>query len=106
MKSKLYSLLLLAGVLYSTAAYMQPVIKKQRDFGGFSEDYLTSLAPTSDGGLIAAGYSKSQISGDKTETRRGMADYWVVKLDDSLNLQWDKTIGGTGWDELHYVQQT
>jgi hypothetical protein len=33
-------------------------------------------------------------------------DYWVVKLDATGNLQWQKSLGGTGYDEATSVQQT
>ena len=36
----------------------------------------------------------------------GSYDYWVVKLDTGGAIQWDNTIGGSGWDELWSVQQT
>jgi hypothetical protein len=44
------------------------------------------------------GSSASGISGEKTESNRGGVDYWVVKLDRQRNIQWDKTIGGSGDD--------
>ncbi|MFO0485220.1 MAG: hypothetical protein ACK51A_06115, partial [Sphingobacteriia bacterium] len=33
-------------------------------------------------------------------------DYWVVKLDANGNKQWDKTLGGSGGDQLFSLQQT
>jgi len=50
--------------------------------------------------------SSSGISGEKTEANRGGDDYWVVKLDQSGAIQWDKTVGGSDIDELHCLQQT
>ncbi|MEO6166091.1 MAG: T9SS type A sorting domain-containing protein, partial [Chitinophagales bacterium] len=66
-----------------------------------------SVIQTTDTGYLLGGYSGSGISGDKTEASQGgYADYWVVKLDASGNIQWQNTIGGNDWDELHSVIQT
>ena len=58
------------------------------------------------GGFIVGGASISDISGDKTENCRGNTDMWILKLDSSGNIQWDKTIGGSGLDECAFVKQT
>jgi len=81
-------------------------IQWQNSIGGNSDDYLTSIQQTIDGGYILGGYSNSGISGDKTENYQGDYDYWVVKLDATGNIQWQNTIGGNSWDELISIQQT
>jgi len=75
----------------------------QNTLGGSDNDYLTSIKPTPDGGFIAGGYSRSGISGDKTEASRGSFDYWIVKLDSAGSIQWQKTIGGTESDVLNHL---
>src|SRR5690349_16535212 len=82
--------------------------RKQWDktLGGSGNDYCTAIVQTTDGGYIAGGWSASGKSGDKTENSRGFDDYWIVKLDANGNIQWDKTIGGNGNDELYALQQT
>ncbi|MBK7389314.1 MAG: hypothetical protein IPI23_09690, partial [Bacteroidetes bacterium] len=42
---------------------------------------LTQLSKLLDGGYILGGYSDSNISGDKTENKKGWHDYWIVKTD-------------------------
>jgi hypothetical protein len=69
-------------------------------FGGSGEDVLSSFIATADG-YILAGTSVSPVSGDKTEANRGVEDYWVVKTNASGVKQWDKTLGGSGVDELN-----
>jgi hypothetical protein len=59
-----------------------------RTIGGESEDWGTSLIQTSDGGYAIAGMTNSFGSGG--------LDVYVVKLDAKGNLQWTKTIGGSG----------
>jgi len=67
-------------------------------FGGSSDDYLYSLQKTSDGGYILGGSSESGISGDKTQTSQGEADYWIVKTDANGVKQWDAQFGGSSSD--------
>jgi hypothetical protein len=73
---------------------------------GNDVDRLNIVQQTLDGGYILGGTSWSRISGDKTEDKRGVFDYWVVKLDAAGNKQWDKTLGGNNRNELSALQQT
>jgi hypothetical protein len=77
-----------------------------KTFGGTGEDHLQSVQQTRDGGYILGGLTTSPSSGDKTEASRGGVDFWIVKLDANGGKQWDKTIGGTGADQLRSLQQT
>ncbi len=81
-------------------------IQWQNTITGSLEDYLWSLEPTIDGGFIVGGYSFSDSSYDKSENCKGGEDYWIVKLDSSGNILWDKTIGGAGYDIHCQVHQT
>ncbi len=69
-------------------------IQWQKTIGGDNMDMARFIAATNDGGYIIAGESASDSSGDKTESGRGSADIWVVKIDSTGKVQWDKTIGG------------
>jgi|GEM_PF-518136 len=79
-------------------------IQWQKSFGGTDEDNAYSAKQTSDDGYIIAGRSKS-VDGDVTGNH-GNFDYWVLKLNNSGNIQWQKSFGGSGLDEAHSVQQT
>ncbi|WP_276372159.1 T9SS type A sorting domain-containing protein [Chryseolinea sp. H1M3-3] len=80
-----------------------PVVVFDKTFGGKGSDYQGKMIATNDGGYLMAGTSDSNMSGDKTENARGSADYWILKLDSEYNKEWDKTIGGDGYDELWSV---
>ncbi len=82
------------------------MIQWQNTIGGTSNDYLYSFAQTTDGGYVLGGFSYSNISGDKTENSNGDLDYWIVKTDNTGAIQWQKTIGGSGKDDLRSVVQT
>ena len=75
-------------------------------FGGSTEDELYSVQQTFDGGYILGGWSTSDSSGDKTENCRGSQDYWIVKINSSGIKQWDKTFGGSSFDNLCSLTQT
>ena len=76
----------------------------QKCFGGTDDDVAFSIQQTSDGGFIVAGYTSSN-DGDVSGNHGG-GDYWVVKLDSSGTIQWQKCLGGTDNDEAKSIQQT
>ena len=78
----------------------------QNDIGGVMFDNLYSAYETADGGYILGGTSTSGISGDKTAGNYGVVDYWIVKLDVSGTVVWERTIGGTLNDYLYTVIPT
>ncbi|MDP9041436.1 MAG: hypothetical protein M3N30_05605, partial [Bacteroidota bacterium] len=76
----------------------------QKFYGGSMNEYAWSLSVAPDGGYIVAGETESS-NGDIT-VNHGIRDYWVIKLDASGNLVWQKSLGGTGDDEAYSVQAT
>lgn len=78
----------------------------QKTIGGSSYDSFTSMVITSDGSCVLGGYSESDISGDKNENSKGGNDYWIVKLNPSGAIEWDKTIRGNDADILYSMMQT
>lgn len=81
-------------------------IEWQRTIGGSGSDELKSLVNVSTGGYLIAGNSSSNISGEKTENRIGQEDYWILKIDNVGNIEWQNTIGGTSQDILNSVSTT
>ncbi len=81
-------------------------ISWQKALGGSGEDVMGGIIATSDGGYFAAGTSNSPISGDKSEASRGDNDFWIVKMDASRNIEWQKTLGGSGDDGLTVARKT
>jgi hypothetical protein len=81
-------------------------VEWQKTYGGQYSDTLRSLEQTSDNGYVLAGYSNSPISGDKTESGKGVGDYWILKIDDKGVIQWQKTYGGDGDDQPYVIHQT
>lgn len=78
----------------------------QKSYGGNGSDYLYSVALTKEGGFILGGSSDSGKSEDKSEDCYGNMDFWILKLDPTGELEWQKTLGGIGNDQLQSIQQT
>jgi len=99
-------LLLLIVVLLSAKATIAqiPPIQWQKTLGGTDSDIANAIQPTADGGYIVAGYSSSN-DGD-VSGNHGSSDYWIVKLDATGNLVWQKTLGGSSDDIAYAIQQT
>ncbi|OAD91783.1 hypothetical protein A7A78_11050 [Aequorivita soesokkakensis] len=81
-------------------------IEWQKTIGGNQEEYLADAKQTSDGGYILAGYSNSNISGEKAENSQGGNDYWIVKIDANGTIEWQNTIGGDDNDKAFNVEIT
>ncbi|RMF90565.1 MAG: M6 family metalloprotease domain-containing protein [Nitrospinota bacterium] len=63
-------------------------------------NHPSAIQQTSDGGYIVAGMTETYA------TAGGYWDIWVLKLDASGNIQWQKTYGGGGSDTAFAIQQT
>jgi len=105
MKPKFLHLVFLSCMINASVS-AQVTITAQKTMGGSGGDFFLSLAATRDGGSISGGTSYSDMSFEKSENSRGNGDYWVVKTDKDGKIQWDKTIGGSGNDNLKSVIQT
>jgi uncharacterized repeat protein (TIGR01451 family) len=79
-------------------------IEWQKIMGGSGTDWATSIQQTTDGGYIVGGYSNSN-DGDVSGTH-GDYDFWVVKLSNSGDIQWQKSLGGSGEDQANSIRQT
>ncbi|MBK7965127.1 MAG: T9SS type A sorting domain-containing protein [Bacteroidetes bacterium] len=73
-------------------------IEWEKTIGGSSWEAISDIQQTFDGGYICVGYTDSNISGDKTENGLGSQDFWVLKLSNVGNIEWQNTIGGSGLD--------
>ena len=62
-------------------------------YGGERFDTDAGIFPLKDG-FIIRGVSDSPVSGNKTAEKRGSDDAWIVKIDFSGNVIWDKAFGG------------
>ncbi len=73
-------------------------IEWQRTYGGLQNEEAYSIQETDDGGYIVAGYTDSFGLGNK--------DIWVLKLKTEGDIEWQRTIGGSGNEWASSIQQT
>ncbi|WP_185288505.1 T9SS type A sorting domain-containing protein [Chryseobacterium lactis] len=86
------------------SAQTDPSIQWQKALGGNDNESAFSIQATADGGYIMVGIS-NYVDGDVTENH-GNNDCWVVKLDPNGNIQWQKSLGGSGNDQGQSVHPT
>ena len=79
-------------------------IEWQKCLGGTGFDGAKKIEQTPDGGYILAGYTESN-DGDVAGNHGG-ADAWVVKLSTNGNLEWQKCLGGSGFEYANSLQKT
>lgn len=79
-------------------------IQWSKTYGGSGDDRAENLIQTNDSGFILAGYSTSN-DGDISQNN-GFYDHWIVKLDASGNIQWERSYGFPGSDQLFSIIQT
>jgi len=99
----LLALILFNGVNNKSLA-QAPTIEWQKCLGGSNDDWAYSIQQTSDGGFIVAGYTNSN-DGD-VSGNHGDSDAWIVKLNSSGDIEWQKCLGGTNVDVANSIQQT
>lgn len=80
----------------------------QRCYGGNSIEGILCLRKTTDGGYIFVSETHS-LDGDVSGFHASpfmYCDGWVVKIDSSGNIQWQRCYGGTADDIFYSVEQT
>jgi len=76
----------------------------QKSLGGAATDSINCIIQSSDGGFVVAGETHS-FDGDVTGYHGG-GDAWVVKLDASGTIQWQKCLGGALEDVANSIIQS
>ena len=80
------------------------VLEWSKTYGGTLDDRGNKIIQTQDGGFIVVGESKSN---DQDATlNAGAQDFWIVKLNSSGTIVWEKSLGYVGQDKANAVIQT
>ena len=81
-----------------------PEIQFEMTFGGSQIEELADFKPALDGGFFLAGSTQSDDV--DVGNNYGGFDYWVVKLNSSGSIEWQKTLGGPSEDKANSVLPT
>ncbi|QAA81977.1 T9SS type A sorting domain-containing protein [Aequorivita sp. H23M31] len=81
-------------------------IQWEKSYGGLHSEYLMDAQPTADYGFILAGSSLSGKTGNKEQENINNLDYWIWKMDERGDLDWQKSFGGMGADFLSSITNT
>jgi hypothetical protein len=77
----------------------------QKVLGGNGFESGRSIEQTTDDGYILAGTTNSDDTGDVGSNHGGSA-IWVVKLNPAGDLQWQKVLGGNGFESGRSIEQS
>ncbi len=76
----------------------------ENNYGGTDQDIARSIDQTTDGGFVITGRSSSS-DGD-VGSNEGNWDYWILKIDDEGEVNWETNLGGTKKDNAWAVRQS
>ena len=76
----------------------------EKSFGGSEIDEARAIVQTNDGNSVIIGDTRS--SDTDVSNNKGAADLWIIKIDPSGNILWEKTIGGSSFDVGRSISKT
>ncbi|MBA3649166.1 MAG: T9SS type A sorting domain-containing protein [Chitinophagales bacterium] len=76
----------------------------QQNYGGSLKDWARYIDFTVDNGFAVIGNSESKDI--EVTNNHGADDFWMMKLDSNGNLQFEKSLGGSGQDFGYSIHQT
>ncbi len=77
-------------------------IQWQRSLGGSNNEIGQSIEIDADGGYLMVGFSSSNDG--NISNNHGNYDGWLLKLNNSGTLLWQKSLGGSNQDELECIK--
>lgn len=84
-------------------------VRWTRCYGGSDWDSFNAVCPAPDGGWILAGYTHSSdgdvVGWHDSGELYAQPDGWIVHIDDDGEILWQRTLGGSDYDELFAIRQ-
>lgn len=81
-------------------------IEWEKTYGGTGYDYLEDLVPATNGSAYYLGANTNSTDGDAMSESFGYEDYWLLKIDETGNIIWEKKYGHEFFDMLETVVPT
>ena len=81
-------------------------IEWQKTLGGNGNDIPVTIIKTKDNGYLIGANSNSTPDKLKTSPSLGGNDYWVIKLNQKGEVEWENTYGGENNDQLKSITET
>jgi len=72
----------------------------EKSYGGSNGEHLLRILPSSDSNYYLLGSSYSSNGDISIDPYPESTDYWIVKIDSSGNILWDRIIGGNMLDQM------
>ena len=94
-----------AMLVATSFSYAQDILW-EKSYGGKHAEFLYDAIATPDYGFILAGSSISGKNGNKEDNNKGDLDYWLWKMDEKGNAEWQKSFGGNKVDLLQSIAIT
>ncbi len=79
-------------------------IEWQKSYGGSSNEIAFAISQCNDGGFILGGTTSSN-DGDVSGNHGG-EDFWILKLNNSGDIVWQKCLGGTEDEQVTSISET
>ncbi|MFW6232620.1 MAG: choice-of-anchor D domain-containing protein, partial [Bacteroidota bacterium] len=77
------------------------VLQWERSYGGSQIDVAECIKQTSDGGYVIGGWTRSNDY--DVSNQKGVQDCWLIRIDNSGNIIWEKTYGGSSSDGIKSI---
>lgn len=73
----------------------------ENSFGGTGIDRANSIVKTPDGSYVIAGHTFSNDA--DVSKNNGESDFWLIKISDNGNLLWERSFGGTEFEDAESI---
>jgi hypothetical protein len=77
----------------------------EQAYGGSEDERGESIVQTADGGYVFTGFTTGSTDGDVSGAKGGF-DVWLVKINSSGTILWQKCLGGSDDDQASSVRNT
>lgn len=78
----------------------------EENFGGQGSEWAWAVDITDDGGAVVTGRTNTANGTGNVSSNNGGTDFWLIKLSDNGELEWENSFGGSSKEVPYSVHQT